>query len=207
MSLPLKDHEHHSYGDYLHWPEEERYELIDGLAYAMTPAPGRRHQEVVLEMARQIADALEGHRCRVYVAPFDVRLPRGEEADERIDTVVQPDLSVICDPTKLDARGCRGAPDWVSEVLSPGTAAHDQIRKRAVYERHAVPELWLVHPADRLVMIYRHGAAGYGKPAVHELEGELSPEVLPEIRIDWARVLREPREGDAGSPAASQPGG
>lgn len=190
MGLPLRDREHHTYADYLAWPEDERYELIDGIAYAMTPAPGRRHQEVAGEMFRQIADALEGSPCRVYVAPFDVRLPRGDEADADIDTVVQPDLSVICDRAKLDDRGCRGAPDWVIEVLSPSTASHDLVKKRDVYERAGVAELWLVHPGDGVVSVYTLAAGAYGKPRVTELEGELACAVLPGVVIDWARALR-----------------
>ena len=190
MGLPLRDQQRHTYADYLAWPEDERYELIDGIAYAMTPAPGRRHQEVVVEMLRQIADALEGHPCRVYVAPFDVRLPRAGEADEQIDTVVQPDLSVICDEQKLDERGCRGAPDWVMEVISPSTASHDQVKKRDVYERAGVPELWLVHPGDGIVSVYTLEAEQYGKPRVSELEGSLAGAVLPQVDIDWARALR-----------------
>jgi Uma2 family endonuclease len=191
MPLPLKDNEYHTYGDYLTWPEGERYELIDGHAYAMAPAPARRHQEVVGEIFRQVADALEDHPCRVYLAPFDVRLPKGEEADAAIDTVVQPDLAVICDPDKLDDRGCRGAPDWVLEVLSPATAAHDQILKRDLYERHGVREYWLVHPTDCLVMVYDRQEGSYGKPAIYELKGQLSATVLPEVTIDWQRVLGE----------------
>jgi len=190
MGLPLRDHQHHTYADYLTWPDEERYELIDGVAYALTPAPGRRHQEVVVEMLRQIADALEGHPCRVYVAPFDVRLPRDSEADEAVDTVVQPDLSVICDAAKLDEQGCRGAPDWVIEVISPSTASHDQVKKRDVYERAGVKELWLVHPMDGIVSVYTLEAGGYGKPRVTELEGCLPSVVLPGVEILWARVLR-----------------
>jgi len=193
MGLPLRDQQRHTYGDYLGWPEAERYELIGGLAYAMAPAPGRLHQEVVLELARQIADALEGGPCRAYVAPFDVRLPQGDEPDEAIDTVVQPDITVVYDARKLDDRGCRGAPEWIVEVLSPSTAAHDQIHKRAVYERHGVGELWLVHPSDRLVMVYRREAGGYGRPLIHELEGELSPAVLPSVTIDWSRITRHLR--------------
>jgi Uma2 family endonuclease len=191
MGLALKDYQRHTYGEYVTWPEGDRYELIDGVAYAMVPAPGRRHQEIVGELFRQIADALEGGSCRVYIAPFDVRLPRRDEADELVDTVVQPDLSVICDASKLDERGCRGAPDWVIEVLSPSTAAHDQVKKRDVYERSGVAELWLVHPTDRVVMVYRLVDGAYGKPAVYELEGELAAEVLPEVGIEWERVLRE----------------
>ncbi len=141
MSLPQRDEQHHTYGEYLQWPDDRRYELIDGVAYAMTPAPTRRHQEVLLEIARQVANALLHHACKAFIAPFDVRLPKGDEADEQVDTVVQPDLSVVCDPDKLDERGCRGAPDWVVEVLSPATASHDHKLKRAVYERAGVPGL------------------------------------------------------------------
>ncbi len=191
MPLALRDHQHHTYRDYCAWPDDVRYELIDGHAYAMSPAPSRHHQEIVFETARQIADALEGSGCRVYVAPFDVRLPHADEADDVVDTVVQPDLSVICDPAKLDDRGCRGAPDWVVEVLSPGSAGHDQIVKRDVYERHGVREYWLVHPVDRIVTVYRLVDGAYGKPDVHELVGALPCAAVPAVTIDWARVLRE----------------
>lgn len=191
MGLPQRDLERHTYADYLTWPDEMRYELIDGLAYAMGPAPARRHQEIAGEVFRQIADALEGSPCRSYIAPFDVRLPRANEVDDAVDTVVQPDISVICDKIKLDERGCRGAPDWVVEVLSPRTASHDQIVKRALYERVGVREFWLVHPVDNLVTIYLLENGVYGKPAMQELVGTTAATILPQAVIDWVRVLRE----------------
>jgi Uma2 family endonuclease len=191
MGLPQRDREHHTYADYRQWPEDVRYELIAGLAYAMGPAPARRHQEVALEVARQIADALEGSPCRPYIAPFDVRLPQAGESDDQVDTVVQPDISVICDKAKLDEHGCRGAPDWIVEVLSPATAGHDQIVKRALYERVGVREYWLVHPVDRVVSIYLLENGAYGKPAVQELDGTTAVTILPQVVIDWVRVLRE----------------
>lgn len=191
MGLPQRDLEFHTYAEYAAWPDDVRYELIDGIAYAMGPAPTRRHQEVALELARQIADALEGSPCRPYIAPFDVRLPRADEADGKIDTVVQPDISVICDKAKLDERGCRGAPDWIVEVLSPGSAGHDQVVKRELYERVGVREYWLVHPIDKVVTIYLLAAGAYGKPAVQELVGDTTATVLPQVTIAWARVLRE----------------
>ena len=187
MGLPKRDAARHTYGEYRRWPEEARYELIDGVAYAMAPAPSRRHQEVLLELARQVANALEGHPCRPFIAPFDVRLPRAGEADDEIDTVVQPDLSVVCDPAKLDDLGCRGAPDWIVEVLSPATASHDHILKRAVYERAGVREYWLVHPVDRIVTVYRLDGGRFGVPEVRELTGQQSVGVLPQIEIDWDR--------------------
>ncbi|WP_310449896.1 Uma2 family endonuclease [Sulfuritalea sp.] len=191
MGLPQRDLECHTYAEYAAWPDDVRYELIDGIAYAMGPAPARRHQEVAGEMFRQIADALEGSPCRPYIAPFDVRLPRAGEADDKIDTVVQPDISVICDKAKLDERGCRGAPDWIVEVLSPGSAGHDQVVKRELYERVGVREYWLVHPVDKVVTIYLLVTGAYGKPAVQELVGDTTAAVLPQVTITWARVLRE----------------
>lgn len=191
MGLPKRDVTHHTYGDYCRWPDDARYELVDGVAYAMALAPARRHQEVVFELARQVADALEGSPCRPYIAPFDVRLAKGDELDDAVDTVVQPDISVICDRAKLDARGCRGAPDWIIEVLSPSTAGHDQILKRAAYERAGVREYWLVHPTDRIVFVYRLVDGAYGKPDVYELVGETASVVLPQVSVDWERALRE----------------
>ncbi|MFN3883585.1 MAG: Uma2 family endonuclease [Rhodocyclaceae bacterium] len=191
MGLPLRDAHHHTYADYRQWPAGVRYELVDGVAYAMGPAPSRRHQEVVGEVFRQIAEALEDSPCRPYIAPFDVRLPRGKESDDEIDTVVQPDISVICDKKKLDEQGCRGAPDWIIEVLSPASAGHDQIVKRGLYERVGVREFWLIHPTDRIVSIYLLERGAYGKPIVQELEGETASTVLPQVVIDWQRVCRE----------------
>ena len=141
-----------TYADYCRWPDDERWELIEGMAYRMV-TPGLVHQAVVGELFLQIANYLRGKPCRPFIAPFDVRLPRGNEADEEVTTVVQPDISVICDPDKLDDRGCRGAPDWVIEVLSPNTAAKDQIQKLAAYEQAGVREVWLVHPTDRVVIV------------------------------------------------------
>jgi Uma2 family endonuclease len=97
----------------------------------------------------------------------------------------------VCDRDKLDARGCRGAPDWIVEVLSPTTAGHDMIVKRRLYERAGVREYWLVHPTDRVVTVYTLRDGAYGVPAIHELKERLAVTVLPEIEIDWARVLAE----------------
>jgi len=191
MGLPLRHPaERYTYADYASWPEDTRYELIDGVAYAMA-GPNRRHQEIVGNLFLQLANALEGHPCRVYVAPFDVRLPKADEEDEAVDTVVQPDLSVFCDRSRLDDKGARGAPDWIIEVLSPATAGHDQILKRRAYERSGVREYWLVHPTDRIVIIYWLTDGAYGRPDVFELVGSAVSRVLPELAIDWDRALRD----------------
>ncbi|WP_338065375.1 Uma2 family endonuclease [Thiospirillum jenense] len=191
MNMPqlANTSERFNYGDYCQWPADERWELIDGQAFAMT-APSRLHQAFVVELTRQIANALQNHPCRVYVAPFDVRLPKYDESDDRIDTVAQPDLAIICDRNKLDDKGCRGAPDWVIEILSPSSAAHDQIHKLALYERHGVREYWLLHPIDRILMIYLLGEdRRFGKPTVCELIQPTAVTVIDGLNIQWPEML------------------
>ena len=126
--------ETYTYEDYLLWSDEERWELIDGVPYNMTPAPSRVHQGISMELSRQIANHLAGKMCKIYAAPFDVRLPKSDEEEEQIETVVQPDLVVVCDGNKLDERGCKGAPDLIIEILSPYTAGKDMKIKRNLYE-------------------------------------------------------------------------
>lgn len=196
MALALRDSTRHTYGDYLGWGEEQRYELVDGLAYCMAPAPELVHQEVAGEIYYQLRRALEGGPCRALIAPVDVRLPKAGEADEEVDTVVQPDVLVVCDPGKLDRRGVRGAPDLVVEVVSPASASHDHVVKRAVYERAGVREYWLVHPQDRLLTRYLLAGAEYGKPEVQELSGETAVAVLAGVTVNWeALAARLPQPG------------
>ena len=198
MQPALDTRHHYTYGDYLTWPDDVRYELIDGVAYLMAPAPTLEHQDIAGEIYYQLRQQLEGKPCRPYIAPVDVRLPKRNEADEAIDTVVQPDVIVVCDQGKLDRRGVRGAPDFVVEVLSPSTAFHDHKRKREVYERAGVKEYWLVDPVERTIHIYRLDENGrYGKPDVREMKGETPIGVLGEVVIRWdALVERLPPPED-----------
>jgi Uma2 family endonuclease len=200
MALPVpKREELYTYGDYLTWPDEERWELIEGIPYDMSPAPFRRHQGIVIELARQIANFLIDKSCEVYAAPFDVRLMPSaspeqlrQADDDDITTVVQPDIAVICDRDKLDERGCLGAPDMVIEILSPSTAAKDQIQKLVVYEKSGVKEYWIVHPTDKIVTIRLLNEQGkYGIPSIHEGKGTLPVHTLPDLEIDLDRVFRE----------------
>lgn len=189
MALPLRDTLHHTYADYLTWSDGERDELIDGIAYVKEPpAPSPSHQELVGELYHQIRLALDRKSGRVYIAPFDVRLPKAGEADDHVDTVVQPDVLIVRDLSKIDGRGMRGAPDWIAEVLSPTTASHDQILKLPIYERAGVLEVWLVHPTDRTLTIYRLEGACYGRPINLELQGRTAISAIPGVSIDWNRL-------------------
>lgn len=182
----------YTYGDYAGWEREARCELIEGTVYSMAPAPSRIHQAISMELAGQIWRQLDrSSPCQVYVAPFDVRLPEADEADEMVQTVVQPDISVICDRAKLDDRGCRGAPDWIIEIVSASTASHDYIRKLALYEKHGVTEYWIVHPVDKIVMIYSmESEARYGRPAILSGEDTVESRVVTGLVIDLGQVFR-----------------
>lgn len=181
-----RDMQHHTYADYLTWSATYGNEVIDGIAYVREPpAPSRLHQEVVGELHRQIANSLQVRRARVYAAPFDVRLPKHGGPDDQIDTVIQPDIIIVCELHKLDDRGMCGAPDWVAEVLSPATATYDRTTKLRVLERAGVPEVWLIDPTDRTVTIHRIAAGQYRPPVVLELKGQTAITAVPGVSIDW----------------------
>ncbi len=185
--------ETYTYGDYEKWPDDQRWELIDGVPYDMTPAPSRKHQEILGELYLQFANYLKHKRCQVYLAPFDVRLPKGAEAEEMVNTVVQPDLTVVCDPAKLDDKGCSGAPDLVVEILSPHTAAKDMKIKLALYERVGVREYWLIQPLDKTVMVFSLNENGkYAKPEIYDYQDSVGVGIFRgELIVDLAGVFAE----------------
>ena len=190
MAILKRDTYYHTYADYLTWSRTYGDELINGTAYVREPpSPSWSHQGVVGELYRQVANALEDKPCRVCVAPLDVRLPKSTEEDDEVDTVVQPDVLIVSDLKKVDARGVRGAPDWVAEVLSRSTARHDQTVKLSAYERAGVREVWLVDPVDRTLTVYLLEAGYYGRATVLELKGRTQLTAVPGVTLDWARVL------------------
>jgi Uma2 family endonuclease len=159
LRKPLEEDHRFTYADYRAWEldEGERFELIGGTAYAMA-APNDSHQAIGGEIFRQIANYLRGKPCKVRPAPYDVRLFYAE--DESDDTVVQPDISVICDEEKRGPEGCRGAPDLVAEILSPSNTADEYIRKFNLYMKAGVREYWIVSPESKTVQAFvvQHGA-------------------------------------------------
>ncbi|MBP3950029.1 Uma2 family endonuclease [Bacillus suaedae] len=184
MAKRQEDVVKYTYEDYLTWPEEESIELMDGVPIAMTPAPSREHQRIVVELVSTFHSYLKNHPCDVYVAPFDVRLGHNPNRDDETYTVVQPDLSIICDQTKLDDRGCKGAPDLIIEVVSPSTASNDYIRKHKIYEKYGVKEYWLVHPSDQLITVFLLEDDGFGKPTYFDKGGTISVHTLPGFEFE-----------------------
>jgi Uma2 family endonuclease len=190
MALRKRDNHYYTYADYLTWPQSQDDELIDGAAYVREPpSPLLTHQAIVVELCRQAATALKDKPCRVFVAPLDVRLPKSTEADDQVDTVLQPDVFIVCDRLKMDARSVRGAPDWVAEVLSPNTASHDRLVKLPIYERAGVREVWLIHSLDRTVTVYKLEEGRYGRATTLELKGQTPLTAVAGVTIDWEQVL------------------
>lgn len=190
MAVTRRDARRHTYADYLQWSREYGDEVVDGVAYVREPpSPSPIHQELVAELCFELRYTLEGVHSRVYVAPLDIRLPKNGEPDEMIETVVQPDIFIVRDRGEIDARGVRGAPDWLAEVLSPSTAGYDQSVKIPLYERAGVPEVWLIDPTDRTLSIYRLIDGRYGPPIQQELKGRTTLATVPDLSVDWDRVM------------------
>ena len=190
MAVLKRDSRQHTYADYLVWSRTYGDEVIDGTAYVREPpAPSWSHQAIVRELLLQIGSALKKSRHHVFVAPFDVRLPKASKEDDQIDTVVQPDLMIVSDRRKIEERGVLGAPDWLAEILSPSTAKYDQTLKLAAYERAGVREVWLVHPTKRTLTIYRLVKGHYGRARVLELKGKTALTAVRGVTVDWDEAL------------------
>ncbi len=146
----------YTYADYLTWQFQERLELIKGKIFKMSPAPSSSHQKISLELTGILYNFLKNKPCNLFVAPFDVRLldKKKSKEDQEIYTVVQPDLCVICDDSKIDERGAIGAPDLVIEILSPGNSNKEMKYKFDLYEEAGVLEYWIVNPADKTVFVF-----------------------------------------------------
>ena len=152
MALPQE--KQWTYADMLTWSEEERVELIYGQPHMMAP-PSRRHQEISGALYLQLGSFLKDKKCRVYHAPFGVRLfEREGDSPSQVDTLVEPDLTVVCDPDKLDDAGCKGAPDLIIEIISPSTQRHDRLVKYNLYQRAGVREYWIADPMKQRVTVY-----------------------------------------------------
>lgn len=186
MSPPAmaQQNDRFTWSDYRSWPDDERWELIDGVAYAMSLAPSIKHQDVSLRLSSRIEQQLRGRSCRLFVAPTDVKL---SESD-----VVQPDILVVCDPTKITTSHIEGAPDLIVEVLSPMTAAKDLREKRALYEGAGVREYLVVDPLEHYAIRFLLGTDGYDKGTVFAADETLLFATLESVEVPLWEVFELP---------------
>lgn len=191
MALPAEK-ERYTFADVLTWPDNERAELIDGEPVMMAP-PTTAHQLISFEIGRQLGNYLEGKKCRAIPAPFAVRLfEKDGDSPEDVDTMVEPDISIVCDSSKLDKHGCKGAPDMVVEILSPSTQRHDQLVKLGLYQRAGVREYWIVDPMNKTVRVMLLDAGGVLQlHEVYDRAGVAKVNVLDGCFIELSKVFAE----------------
>ena len=189
--MPLPQEKRYTMADAMAWDESERIELIYGQPY-MLATPIRAHQEALMELSAQLHEHLKGKRCKVYPAPFAVRLFErdGDDSDD-VDTLVEPDISVVCDPDKLDKIGCKGAPDLVIEILSPSTTRHDRFTKFNLYQRAGVREYWIVDPSSKSVQVFVLEDGRYTAKDFGGTEDTIAVNVLEGCSIDLTPVFAE----------------
>lgn len=185
----------YTYADYLNWRLEERVELIKGRIFKMSPAPSRRHQRTSIALSSIIFDFLREYQCEVYSAPFDVRLidskKKKKKPNQEIYSVVQPDICVICDPEKLDDRGCIGAPDWIIEILSPGNNKKEVDNKFRLYEENGVREYWVVYPSEQHVLVFDLQEDKYHLRKIYSDEDMAPVGIFPGFEINLNEVFME----------------
>ncbi len=188
--MQLSENEKYSYDDYLTWDEGVRIEILDGIAY-MQAAPSRIHQEVLMEISKQFAVYLTGKSCKVYPAPFCVRLDEKKD-NEDIKNVVEPDITIVCDKSKLDEKGCKGAPDMIVEILSPSTVKNDRLIKFNMYEKAKVKEYWIVEPEQKIISVFTLQSNNrYGRPEIYSEEDKIKISIFSDFEIDLESVFKD----------------
>lgn len=187
MSSPNPE-QRYSYADYLTWDENQRWEIFESMPY-MQATPSRMHQKILGELYRQFANYLHGKPCEVYSAPFCVRLD-DEKNDYAVRNVVEPDITIVCDKSKLDEKGCKGAPEMIIEIISPSTGKIDKIVKFNKYEKTGVKVYWIVEPELKLVNVFILQTNGrYGRPDVFSDEDKIKVSIFSDLEIDMKAVF------------------
>ncbi len=185
----LDTNDHYTYADYLTWQFEQRVELLRGKVFPMA-APKRRHQEASVNLEFELLTYFRNKSCKVYNAPFDVRLPVPNPSKRNsVETVVQPDICVVCDLDKLDDAGCIGAPDWVIEITSPGTVKKDFNEKYRLYEEAGVREYWIVMPGDKVVYVFAWQQGVFEEIGIYEKPGPITSVLFPDLIVEQESIF------------------
>lgn len=180
---------HYTYADYLNFTFDDMVEIIKGKIFRMSPAPSSNHQGISISLSSEIYNFLKGKTCKVYSAPFDVILPIEGRDFMQSDRVVQPDIAVICDPTKIRERGCFGAPDWIIEILSPHTTKKDIQDKFDLYEESGVKEYWIIEPQNCTVEVFIIENQRYKRVKAYVKEDTVPSNTLAGLSIDLNLVF------------------
>lgn len=183
----------YTYADYLLWQFSERLEIIKGKIFKMSPAPNSFHQEILSNLHFEFRKVFLKNICKVYFAPFDVRLVNHKEstADNQINTVVQPDLCVVCDASIVDKKNCLGAPNLIVEILSRSTSKKDLTIKFDLYEENGVQEYWIVNPFEKQVIIYVLQNGKYIGSRPYIIETEIQSPTFPELKFSVDKIFEE----------------
>lgn len=177
----------YTYFDYLQWEFSERVELIRGFIRKMSPTPNLNHQRISQNLSGCFYENFKRKPCDVFVAPFDVRLPIATSKQDT--TVVQPDLCIICDESKLDFRGCNGTPDLIVEIISPSNSKHDVHTKFNLYQESGVKEYWIIEPYDKIIFVYTLTNGEY-IGLQPQIEGQfIKSPLFPELNIELDDVF------------------
>jgi len=179
----------YTYGDYLKFDIEEMVEVIRGKLYKMSPAPKSIHQEISINIQGVIWSYLKNKTCKIYPAPFDVVLPIKNEKKLTSTTVVQPDICVICNLSKIEENGCVGAPDLIVEILSSSTASKDLNDKYSIYEEAGVKEYWIVMPKEQIVEVFCLQSEKYHLKRAYNYNDVITSELFPGLEIDLKEVF------------------
>lgn len=184
----LDPNKRYSYADYLTWKFDEYVELIKGKLFQMSPAPSRDHQEISTRLLGYFAPIVFTSPCSVFHAPFDVRILPSDDDSENY-SVVQPDICVVCDPTKLDGKGCVGAPDLIIEILSPSTSKRDIRDKFNLYEEAGVPEYWIVFPGVKMIEVFKLDEGKYKLEHQYLVDDHIQVSMFPTLKIELDKVF------------------
>ena len=191
MAIQQINNKVYTYYDYLNFPNDEFVEIIDGKIFAMSPAPSRIHQELIMEISAELRNYIKSNKvqCKVYPAPFDVVLINENENENDSKNIVQPDISVICDKNKLNDKGCFGSPDMIVKIVSKFNPGNDYVKKLYLYEKYKVKEYWIVNPMKKNILVYTLTESGYNQPDLYTFNDKIKVNIFNNLEIDFNGII------------------